>query len=144
MKITTLAASALLLLAVAGCGASGSATQTPASPSTAPAASASAAGSPASSPAADGTPITVKDFTLDPKDVTVQEAVSLTVTNAGPTVHNVAIRDGSDKVVGTTKDLKADESETLTVKLPVGNYVLFCSLAGHESLGIKGTLRVTK
>ena len=144
MKIKTVAASALLVLAIAGCSPSGSATQTPTGGSIAPVGSATTGSAPAPSLAAGGTPITVKDFSLDPKDVTVQEAVALAVTNAGPTVHNVAIRDASDKVVGTTKDLKTGESETLTVKLPAGNYTLFCSLPGHESLGIKGTLTVTK
>ena len=91
-----------------------------------------------------GTPIHVRDFTLDPKDVAVKGTVSLAVTNDGPTVHNIAIRDASDKVVGTTSNLTTGRSEALTVELPAGTYTLFCSLPGHESLGIKGTLTVTK
>jgi uncharacterized cupredoxin-like copper-binding protein len=47
-------------------------------------------------------------------------------------------------VVGATKDLKTGAAETLTVKVSPGSYVLFCSLPGHESLGIKGTLTVTE
>ena len=142
MKIKTLAASALLLLAVAGCSASGSTTPSP----TTPAASAPTASVPAASAstATNATPITVRDFKFDTPDVAVTGEVALAVTNAGPTVHNVAIRDAADKVVGTTKDLKTGESETLTVELPAGSYTLFCSLPGHESLGIKGTLTVTK
>lgn len=73
-----------------------------------------------------------------------QGAVSLAVTNDGPTVHNISIRDESGTVVGATKDLKTGESETLTADIPAGSYTLFCSLPGHESLGIKGTLTVTK
>ena len=86
----------------------------------------------------------VKDFTLDPLDVAVAGTVSLAVTNAGPTVHNVAIRDDAGKLLGTTADLKSGASETLTVEIPAGSYILFCTLPGHESLGIKGTLTVSE
>ena len=98
----------------------------------------------APSAAAQTTAVVVKDFTLDPLDVAVAGTVSLAVTNAGPTVHNVAIRDDAGKVFGTTADLKTGESETLTVEIPAGSYILFCSLPGHESLGIKGTLTVSE
>ena len=139
--LKTLAATGLLLVAVAGC-ASSAATQAP-SASSAAGASTTTSAAPAVSAATDGTPITVKDFSLDPKEVAVKGPVSLAVTNAGPTVHNVSIRDASGKVVGATKDLKPGGTETLGVDLPAGSYVLFCSLPGHESLGIKGTLTVT-
>jgi uncharacterized cupredoxin-like copper-binding protein len=102
------------------------------------------AGSSVSASAADteGTALTVKDFALDPDVVEAAGAVTLAVTNAGPTVHNVAVRDAVGKLLATTADLKPGASETLTVDLPPGGYVLFCSLPGHESLGIKGTLTV--
>ena len=142
MKIKTLAASALLLLAVAGCSASGSTTPSP----TTPAASAPTASVPAASAstATNATPITVRDFKFDTPDVAVTGEVALAVTNAGPTVHDLTIRDSSGKVLGETADLTAGASETLTVDLPAGKYTIFCSLPGHESLGIKGTLTVTK
>jgi len=151
-----LIASALIILAVAACGSAGSSASPAASAAASPAASAvaSAAASPAASPAGeaspapssagDGTAVIVKDFTLDPLDVAVAGNVSLAVTNDGPTVHNVAIRDDAGDVLGTTSDLKAGASETLTVEIPAGSYILFCSLPGHESLGIKGTLTVSE
>ena len=143
----TLFATSLLLLAVAACGGSGtsSAPATSAAPggSASPAAQASTAPS-ASSAAAESTNVVVKDFTLDPRETTVKGAVSLAVTNEGPTIHNIAIRDAAGAVVGTTKDLNVGESETLTVEIPAGTYTLFCSLPGHESLGIKGTLTVSE
>ena len=71
-------------------------------------------------------------------------SVSLAETNEGPTIHNVTIRDASGTVLGATKDLKTGESETLTANIPAGAYTLFCSLPGHESLGVKGTLTVSK
>ena len=140
MNLKTIAASALLVLAVAACGSS-AATSTPTNAGSAAPSAPAAAGS---ALATDATPITVKDFALDPKDASVKGSVSLAVTNAGPTIHNVTIRDESGKVLGATKDLRSGESETLTADLPAGSYVLFCSLPGHESLGIKGTLTVTK
>ena len=142
MNIRTLAASALLLLAVAGCSASGSATPSP----TTPAASTPAASAPtaSASTATNATPITVRDFKFDTPDVAVTGQVALAVMNAGPTVHDLTIRDSSGTVLGETADLKAGDSETLTIDLPAGKYVIFCSLPGHESLGIKGTLTVTK
>ena len=138
--IKILAAAGLLAMAVAACSSTG--TPVPAaSLGSVPAASASAASSAA---ATNATPITVKDFSLDPNTLAVRGTVSLAVTNAGPTVHNVTIRDSSGKVLGSTADLKPGEAATLTVDLPAGTYTMFCSLPGHESLGVKGTLTVTK
>ncbi len=146
MKRTILAA---LLLTVAGCSQTGgTSAPAPAASSSAPAASAaassdSASTAPASSASAEGTAVTVKDFKIDPVDIKASAGtVTLVVSNAGPTVHNVAIRDASGKVLATTKDLKAGESETITAELAAGSYTTFCSLPGHESLGTKGTLEV--
>lgn len=147
MNIRTLAASALVLLAVAGCSAGGSATSSPTTPAaSAPAASAPTASAPtaSASTATNATPITVRDFKFDTPDVAVTGKVVLAVTNAGPTIHDLTIRDSSGKVLGETADLAAGASETLTVDLPAGTYTIFCALPGHESLGIKGTLTVTK
>ena len=149
MKFQTLAAGALLALAVAACGSSAR-TASPTSASTSgsstlpsmPAASTTAGGSPV---ATNATPITERDFQFDSPNLTVAgPAVSLAVTNAGPTIHNLTIRDAAGKVLGETEDLKARTSQTLTVELQAGSYTIFCSLPGHESLGLKGTLTVTK
>ena len=42
-----------------------------------------------------------------------------------------------------TEDLSVDESETISAELEPGTYTTFCSLPGHESLGMSGTLVVT-
>jgi plastocyanin len=139
MNIKTLIATPLLVLAVAACGGAGSGSPA----SNASGSTPSDAGASATSVVA-ATSIHVRDFALDPKDVTVRGLVSLAVTNDGPTIHNVSIRDASGKVVGATKDLTPGQSETLTANIPAGTYVLFCSLPGHESLGVKGSLTVTK
>lgn len=89
--------------------------------------------------------VTVQDFKITPSAIrVVGDAVSLAVTNKGPTVHNVAIRDTGGTVVVTTRDLAPGESQTISAKLAPGDYVTFCSLPGHESLGTKGTLSVSK
>ena len=88
--------------------------------------------------------IRVLDFKLDPAIITVTGTVlSLAVTNDGPTVHNVTIREGSGPELFGTADLKAGASETLVHAIAPGTYVLYCDLAGHESLGVIGTLTVT-
>ena len=101
-----------------------------------------AAGTPA--PSADvSTTIHVLDFKLDPAALAVQGTVlSLAVTNDGPTVHNVTVRDASGTVLFGTSDLRAGQSETVVHAIAPGTYALFCSLPGHESLGVKGTLTV--
>lgn len=154
----TLLGAALLVLALAGCSQSGGGSTPLASAATsavapsavapsavAPSAAASTTAAASVAPSAvAGTPVVVRDFTLDPKDVSVKGSVVLAVTNQGPTIHNVAIRDAAGKILGTTKDLGTGESATLTADIPAGTYTLFCSLPGHESLGIKGTLSVTR
>jgi len=133
---------ALLFLAIAACSSSGS-SQPPASSSSPPRESVPAASTAtgSTSPGADGTSIHVRDFKLEPGDVTISgSTVALAVTNDGPTVHNVTIRDASGTVLAATKDLTAGQSETISAQIPAGTYTLFCSLPGHESLGIKGSL----
>jgi uncharacterized cupredoxin-like copper-binding protein len=144
MNLKTLATGALLALAVSACGSS-AATTSPASASAPPTPAASATSAGGSSMATGATPITERDFKFDTPDITVAGSpVSLAVTNAGPTIHDLTIRDAAGKVLGETEDLKPGASETVTVELPAGKYVIFCSLPGHESLGLKGTLTVTK
>ena len=121
---------AAMLLILAGCSQSGGS----------PAASDGAA----STAPSNTTTVIVKDFKIQPADIKVQgKTVSLAVTNQGPTIHNVAIRDASGAVIVTTRDLKTGESETKSATLAPGSYILFCSLPGHESLGTKGTLEVS-
>ena len=131
----------LMVLSLAACGNAGGSAIT----STVPVGSPTASAMPATpSGASDGTPIVVRDFALDPANITVKGKVILAATNQGPTIHDITIRDSSGAVLGETRDLKPGESETLKLDIPAGSYVIFCSLPGHESLGIKGTLTVTK
>ncbi len=146
----SVAAAAAILLIAAGCNGSagGSATPTPgasASPATAgPGSSPTSGPTTPSTAGADGTPLEVLDFTLEPLALSVQGPdVVLDVSNAGPTVHNLTIRDDAGAILAATRDLRDGEGETIEADLPAGSYVMFCSLPGHESLGMKGTLTVT-
>jgi len=90
-------------------------------------------------------PVTLADFTVTPTDLVVAgTTVSFDVVNDGPTPHNLTIRDAAGTVLGATPDLSRGERATLTLTLPAaGSYITYCSLPGHESLGLKGTLTVT-
>ena len=122
---------AILVGALAACSA--------ASSTTPPAASATTATPPPGAVA-----ITVMDFMLSKPAITVAgPTVTFVVTNDGPTPHNVAVRNAGGKVLMTTHDLSRGQSETISAAIPPGAYTTFCSLAGHESLGVKGTLTVT-
>ena len=98
-----------------------------------------------SAAASDATELIVRDMTIDPGELSVPAGeIALAVTNEGPTPHNVRIRDENGDVLFGTSDLRRDESETTTGTLEAGEYTMFCSLPGHESLGVVGTLTVTE
>jgi plastocyanin len=95
-------------------------------------------------PAADALAVSVADFMIDPAEAEVAgPTVTISVTNDGPTPHNLTVRDGAGDVVMGTEDLSVGDSETITAELEPGAYTIFCALPGHESLGMTGTLTVT-
>ena len=98
----------------------------------------------ADAPPADAITVSVADFMIDPSELEASgPSVSFQVTNDGPTPHNLTVRDEADEVVMATEDLSVGESETISADLEPGTYTVFCSLAGHESLGMSGTLTVS-
>ena len=135
----------LLVLSIAAALAVGACTPSLASQS--PTSTAATGSTSSGGPAATGdmsATIHVMDFKLDSASISVAGTVlSLAVTNDGPTIHNVTVRDGSGAVLFGSKDLREGESETITHAIAPGSYTVFCSLPGHESLGVKGTLAVT-
>jgi plastocyanin len=143
----SIAAALAAVMALAACTPSSGTSTAPATTPGATAADSSAAaasGGVAGSSADVSTTIQVRDFELQPATVSVSGSVlSIAVTNAGPTIHNVTVRDAAGNVLFGTKDLREGEAETVVHAITPGTYVLFCSLPGHESLGVKGTLTVT-
>lgn len=127
-----------LALVVAACSAPAETDETR---SAAPVASASAAGPEGST--GEAIAVSVLDFMLDPSDIEVTgPMVAFDVTNDGPTPHNFTVRDEAGEVLMATEDLSVGDSETISGDLEPGTYTIFCSLPGHESLGMAGTLTV--
>ncbi len=87
--------------------------------------------------------VTEQDFKILPATMTVTSNVEFDVHSDGPTPHNFNVRDASGTVLLSTKDLRAGDSASVTGQLPPGTYTFFCAFAGHESLGMHGTLTVT-
>jgi uncharacterized cupredoxin-like copper-binding protein len=140
-RIRTLALGAVLAIAACTPSTGNVATSNPAG--TAAGTSSAASSAPGASADASAT-IHVLDFKLNPATISVTGSVlSLAVTNDGPTVHNVTVRQGSGPELFGTADLKAGQSETLVHAIAPGSYILYCDLPGHESLGVIGTLTVT-
>jgi plastocyanin len=88
--------------------------------------------------------VTLADFSINPTSLeAVSSGVVLEVANDGPTPHNLTVRNDAGEVLMATADLRRDQAETISAELPAGEYVIFCSLAGHESLGMRGSLTIT-
>ena len=91
----------------------------------------------------EATSVSVADFLIDPSTIELAgPTVTLEVTNDGPTPHNLTVRDGNDAIIMATPDLAVGQTDTISAELEPGEYTIFCSLAGHESLGMSGTLTV--
>ena len=71
-------------------------------------------------------------------------AVTVELRNVGEDPHNLVIsRDtGSRPVVAAFPDTPSGAVETRGLQLPAGGYYLYCSLAGHELLGMSARLQV--
>jgi len=93
--------------------------------------------------AADAIAINLADFMIDPSQLeAVGPTVILEVTSDGPTPHNLTVRNAAGDVLMATDDLSAGDTDTISGELEPGEYTIFCSFAGHESLGMSGTLTV--
>jgi plastocyanin len=69
--------------------------------------------------------------------------VTIAFASHAPEPHNLTIQQGtSGPTVGATPSF-AGGSRTLTVKLKPGTYTFFCSIPGHRTGGMQGTLTVT-
>jgi plastocyanin len=66
--------------------------------------------------------------------------VTVRLTNAATVEHNVTVAQGS-RMLGATETI-TESADTLAVELAPGDYVFFCSVAGHRESGMEGTLTV--
>jgi plastocyanin len=115
-----LAVAFLICATLAGCAGAGSATYAPLS-------------------------ATLRDFKIEPSQLSAGTPLTIAVTSNGPTPHNFTIRDSAGTVIVASTDLRTGETDTVEVPgLAPGEYTFFCSFAGHESLGMRGTFTVTQ
>ena len=93
------------------------------------------------------TPVSMDEFSFDPKDLSVSSGDTLEVKNDGAVAHNLTIEQGSDpneksgKLAGTST-FQGGESEDLTVDLDPGKYAMACTVSGHRDAGMVGTITV--
>lgn len=85
--------------------------------------------------------IEATEMAFDPADieVTVGEPVNLTVTNTGQAFHDLTIDE-------LDLQIDVDSGQTATAGLEIdepGEYDYYCSVPGHASAGMRGTLTVT-
>jgi plastocyanin len=66
--------------------------------------------------------------------------ITVRLTNDSTVEHNVTIAQGS-KTLGATKTI-TESTDTLALELAPGDYVFFCSVAGHRESGMEGMLTV--
>jgi plastocyanin len=69
------------------------------------------------------------------------QRVSIAFTNRSPLPHNLTIASGHGTVLGATRTFHGG-TEVLTIKLKPGRYTFYCSVPGHRTAGMQGTLIV--
>jgi len=66
--------------------------------------------------------------------------VTVRLTNDSTVEHNVTIEQGS-RTLGATRTI-TESTDTVALELAAGEYVMYCSVAGHREGGMEGTLTV--
>jgi uncharacterized cupredoxin-like copper-binding protein len=87
--------------------------------------------------------VTESDFKIASASTTLKAgAITFDVKNDGQTEHDLVVT-GNGITEGTPR-FGGGESKTLKVMLKPGTYKLFCSVPGHEQLGMKLNITVTQ
>lgn len=85
-------------------------------------------------------------YALDANETTLAAGtIHLNIYNFDQDPHTLAVADSNGQQVSDTAQVAAGHPETpvtLTVTLPPGTYVLFCTLPQHAALGMKTTIVV--
>jgi FtsP/CotA-like multicopper oxidase with cupredoxin domain len=83
--------------------------------------------------------VSLSEFAITPAAIEIAEGGTLQVTNDGAAEHDLAVV-GSDVA---TPMLRGGESATLSLAgLAPGTYELHCTISGHDTAGMTGTLTV--
>jgi plastocyanin len=81
------------------------------------------------------------DYELDSTDLAAGE-YTIELTNGGSASHDLVVeRDGAD--VAGTDSIGPGQSSAVTVTLEPGEYVFYCSIGNHRSMGMEVTVTVT-
>ena len=87
--------------------------------------------------------VSLQDYKLVPEKPTAKAGtIVLCATNDGKAPHDLGVRGVDMQTLQKTATLQPGQSATLTLTLAAGSFAIYCSQAGHESLGMKGTLSV--
>jgi plastocyanin len=138
-----LAALALTVSALAGCGGDdgGSAAETSATTAT----SASETPAPTTGTSAETQSITATeaDFSISlDQDTLPAGTYDIEVVNDGKATHDLVVqRDGAD--VASSDTIAPGQSTTVSVALAPGEYVFYCSIGNHRAMGMALTVTVT-
>lgn len=68
--------------------------------------------------------------------------VTLRMTNRDDVAHNIAVRGKKLATPRKGRIVQTGKVSTVTVTLPAGTYTFYCTVFGHESSGMRGTLRI--
>jgi plastocyanin len=84
--------------------------------------------------------VKAKEYRFEPADLAIDAGRPsvVAIENIGSIPHDLTVKDAGFKITAA-KD--ATRRKTLTVAKP-GIYKLYCSLPGHDSAGMRGTLTV--
>jgi len=87
--------------------------------------------------------ISLLDYKLMPDKPTAKAGtIVLCAKNDGRAPHDLGLRGADMQTLQKTRTLGQGESASITLTLSAGAFAIYCSQAGHESLGMKGTLTV--
>ncbi len=71
--------------------------------------------------------------------------VRLNAHNYGQDSHDLAVRNAAGRVLGVVPKVRPGRTDTLRVRLRhPGRFVVFCTLEGHEAMGMRARLTVVK
>lgn len=124
--ITTTLAAATAAVALAACGGGGGSTGD---------ADADTGGG-----GAEAVTVEATEFAFDPGDFSLpaDTAVDITLANKGVVEHDITVDELDLEIFAT-----GGETTTETVTLPAGTYTFYCSVPGHRTGGMEGTLTVS-
>jgi uncharacterized cupredoxin-like copper-binding protein len=101
--------------------------------------------------------VAASEFRFEPASLTLKAGVATTLTlkNAGQTLHDFTIASGPGIPTPAAMGMQhmqdnspyhvaaeAGKEATLTLNLPAGSYTFICSVQGHKELGMQGTINV--